>query len=60
MCVKRVTMRSTVWIWFVGCVVWIFDGVLQAHYHAWLHARLAFTIALLFLIAGVFYQSQRR
>jgi hypothetical protein len=32
----------------------------NAHYHAWLHARIALTIALLFLGAGLFYRSQPR
>jgi hypothetical protein len=52
-------MRSTAWIWFVGCAAWLFDGAVNAHYHAWLHARIALTVALLFLTAGIFYRQQR-
>ena len=53
-------MRSTAWIWFVGCAAWLFDGVVQAHYGGWLHARLAFSLAFVFLAAGLFYRSQTR
>jgi hypothetical protein len=53
-------MRSTAWIWFVGCAAWIFDGIVQAHYGGWLHARLAFSLAFVFLAAGLFYRSQMR
>ena len=52
-------MRKTVWIWFVGCAAWIMDGVVQLHVHALLHARLAFTVAMLFLVAGLFYRNQK-
>jgi hypothetical protein len=52
--------RSTTWIWFAGFGAWLFDGVVNAHYHAWLHARIAFTIALLFLAAALFFRSQRQ
>ncbi|MGP8258949.1 MAG: hypothetical protein ACLQM6_03235 [Acidobacteriaceae bacterium] len=51
-------MRKTAWIWFVGCAAWIVDGVVQLHVHAVLHAKLAFTVALLFLAAGLFYRRQ--
>jgi hypothetical protein len=52
-------MRKTAWIWFVGCAVWIMDGVVQLHFHAVLHARLAFMIAMLFLVAGLYYRQQK-
>jgi len=52
-------MRKTAWIWFVGCAVWIVDGVVQVRLHAFLHAQLAFMIALLFLVAGFFYRNQK-
>lgn len=51
--------RRTAWIWFVGCVAWIVDGGVSLHYHAVFHARLAFTVALVFLAAGFFYRSQK-
>jgi NADH:ubiquinone oxidoreductase subunit 6 (subunit J) len=54
----RSNPRSTVWIWFVGFAVWLFDGLLHLHYHNWVHARLALMIALLFLAAGFFYRRQ--
>jgi len=53
-------MRKTAWIWFVGCAAWIMDGVVQLRGHAILHAKLAFTVALLFLVAGIFYRRQPR
>ena len=52
-------MRKTTWNWFVGCAVWIMDGVVQIHFHALLHAEFAFMIAMLFLAAGLFYRQQR-
>ncbi len=51
-------MGKTAWIWFVGCAAWTVDGVVQLHVHALAHARLAFTVALLFLAAGLFYRQQ--
>ncbi len=53
-------MQKSAWIWFVGCVVWFLDGVEQLHVHAVLHARLAFTIAAFFLVAGFFYRNQKK
>ncbi len=53
-------MRKTAWIWFVGCVVWFGDGVAQLHVHAQAHAELAFMLALLFLVAGLFYRRQQQ
>ncbi|WP_263383140.1 hypothetical protein [Granulicella arctica] len=53
-------MRSTAWIWFLGCAAWLFDGAVNVHYQSWLHARIAFTIALLFLAAALYYRSQSR
>jgi hypothetical protein len=53
-------MRKTAWIWFVGCAVWIVDGMVQLHVHALLHARLAFTVAMLFLAAGLFYRQHKQ
>jgi hypothetical protein len=59
-CVILKAMRKTAWIWFVGCAVWIVDGMVQLHVHALLHARLAFTVAMLFLAAGLFYRQQKQ
>ena len=53
-------MRKTAWIWFVGCAVWIVDGIVQLHVHALPHAQLAFMVALLFLAAGLFYRNQKQ
>ena len=53
-------MRKTAWIWFVGCAAWIMDGIVQIHVHAVLHAKLAFTVAMLFLAAGLLYHRQQR
>ncbi len=53
-------MKATAWIWFIGCAAWLFDAGVNLHYHAWLHARLALTVALFFLAAGLFYRQQKR
>ena len=53
-------MRKTLWIWFVGCAAWIFDGLISLRYHDPLHARLAFCVAMVFLVAGFFYRAQQR
>jgi hypothetical protein len=53
-------MRKTAWIWFVGCVAWSVDGVVQMHYRSQAHAKLAFMVALMFLVAGFFYRQQSR
>jgi hypothetical protein len=52
-------MRRMAWIWFVGTAAWTLDGAIALHRHAWLYAKLALTIAMLFLAAGVFYQKQK-
>jgi hypothetical protein len=51
-------MRKTVWIWFAGCAAWVIDGLVSIHFYNWLHARLAFCVAMLFLAAGLFYRRQ--
>lgn len=53
-------MRKTAWIWFVGCVAWIGDGVVHLRLHSFPHAKLAFMVALMFLFAGLFYRQQPR
>lgn len=53
-------MRRFAWIWFLGCTVWAADGIISVHYRALQHAELAFLLALVFLVAGLLYQRQRR
>jgi hypothetical protein len=52
-------MRKTLWIWVAGCAAWVIDGLVSIHFRDWLHARLAFTIAMVFLAAALFYRQQR-
>ena len=52
------TMRNTAWIWYIGFAAWLIDGMLSMHLHNWLHARLAFMVAIVFLAAAVFYTRQ--
>ena len=44
----------------MGCAAWIGDGLVQLHYRALPHAKLAFMVALMFLFAGLFYRQQPR
>ena len=53
-------MKKFAWIWFAGFASWLIDGMISIHYRDWLHARLAFSLAMLFFAAGVFYRTQRR
>ena len=53
-------MRRFAWIWFVGCLAWLVNGLISARLHAWQHAELSFLVALAFLFAGMFYRSQPR
>jgi len=53
-------MRKTLWIWFAGFAAWVVDGAVSLHFHDWLHARLAFTVAMVFLAAALFYRQQQR
>jgi uncharacterized membrane protein YjjB (DUF3815 family) len=52
------TMRKTAWIWFLGFAAWLVDFFVSAHFHDWLHARLALMVAIVFLVAGIFYRNQ--
>lgn len=52
-------MRKTAWIWFAGFIAWLIDGFVSVHYGNWLHARLAFIVAMLFLVAALFYRKQQ-
>jgi hypothetical protein len=53
-------MRNTAWIWFVGCAVWVGDGIVQLHYSQRAHAQVAIMLAMLFFVAGLFYRRQPR
>jgi len=53
-------MRKTLWIWFAGCAAWMVDGFISLRFHDPVHARLAFCVAMVFLVAGFFYRAQRR
>jgi hypothetical protein len=53
-------MRNTAWIWFAGTAAWIIDGIVSLRLHSMQHAQLAFLIAMVFFVAGIFYQRQRR
>jgi hypothetical protein len=52
-------MRKTAWIWFVGCAAWLVDGVINLRLHARPHAQLAFMLAMVFFVAGLFYPNQK-
>jgi len=51
-------MKKSTWIWFAGFAAWIIDGLANISIHNWLHARVAFTIAMFFLAAALFYRRQ--
>lgn len=53
-------MRKTAWIWFAGFAAWVVDGIISLRLHSFLHAKLAFFIAMVFFAAGLFYWQQRR
>ena len=55
---ERSLLRRTAWIWLAGCIAWTVDGLISVHLHAAPHAELAFLMALLFLVAWLFYRSQ--
>jgi hypothetical protein len=50
--------RTTAWIWFLGCGAWLVDTIVSIRLHDWLHARLALMVAIVFLVAGLFYRRQ--
>jgi len=52
-------VRNTAWIWFLGCAVWIVDGVVNLRLRALPHAQLAFMVAMVFFVAGLFYRNQK-
>ncbi len=58
--VQRSTMRKSAWIWFAGCAAWVVDGMVSLRLHALPRAQLAFMVALVFLVAGLFYRNQPR
>ena len=51
-------MRRTAWIWFLGFAAWLVDAMVSIHLNNWLHARLAVMVAIVFLVAGLFYRRQ--
>jgi hypothetical protein len=56
-------MRKTTWItwiWFVGFAVWTVAGAIHLHYRARADAKLDLMLALLFLVAGLFYRRQQQ
>jgi hypothetical protein len=53
-------MRKTAWIWFLGCAAWLLNGVVNLRLQSLAQAKLAFTIAIVFLAAGLFFRQQRR
>jgi len=53
-------MRKTAWIWLVGCCAWTLDAAVSLSVHSAAHAYLAFTLAILFGVAWLFYRSQPR
>ncbi len=53
-------MRRTAWIWLAGCIAWTADCLVSIRLHSPQHAELALMMALLFLVAWLFYRSQPR
>ncbi|HWZ52501.1 MAG TPA: hypothetical protein VNW54_13655 [Granulicella sp.] len=53
-------MRRTAWIWFAGFAAWLVDALINLRLQNAVHARLALMVALVFLVAGLFYRSQPR
>jgi hypothetical protein len=56
--VRPMGMRRTAWIWAVGCVVWIFDGLVHVQLRQLPHAELAFVLAAMFFVAWMFFRQQ--
>ena len=53
-------MRRTAWIWLAGCIAWSVDALVSVRLHSVAHAELGFLMALLFLVAWLFYRTQPR
>nr|ADC35789.1 hypothetical protein [uncultured bacterium 282] len=53
-------MRNVAWIWFAGFAAWVISGLISLRQHAMQHAQLAFLVAMVFLVAGLFYRRQQR
>ena len=53
-------MRNAAWIWFAGFIAWVVAGIIGLRTHAYQHAQLDFLVAMVFLVAGLFYRQQRR
>ena len=39
--------------------MWVGDGLIQLHYESLPRAKLAFMVALMFLVAGLYYRGQK-
>ena len=52
-------MKRFAWIWAAGTVAWIADALVALRMHNRLHAELALVVAAMFLIAWLFYRSQK-
>jgi hypothetical protein len=48
------------WIWAVGCVVWMIDGLVNLRFPNKQHAELAFVMAVLFGAIWALYRGQRK
>ncbi len=53
-------MRNTAWIWFAGFIAWVIDGIISLRLHSMQHAQLAFLVAMVFFVAGLYYRRQQR
>ncbi len=53
-------LKRTAWIWAAGAAAWAVDGGVALTLHSSQHAALAFLMALLFLVAWLFYRGQKR
>ncbi len=53
-------MRNTAWLWLAGFLAWVVDGIVSLRLHSPMHAQLAFMVALVFLVAYLFYRKPKR
>jgi len=51
-------MRNAAWVWFAGFIAWTVDGMISLRLHSIQHAQLAFLVAMVFFVAGLFYRKQ--
>jgi len=52
-------MQRTAWIWLVGALVWLLDGLANLARGTTAHAELAFLMAALFAAAWLFSRRQK-